>query len=515
MSELFTNISPFTFVNALGNRNSCALERGKISKIEVYDKANKIKRTTKYTYSQDPNRYNNYIVGVNVVEPPHDLVLQLQFDYNIKPFGLSLINSYYTYIFPVHLEKEETTDFFEGNGITYTTEYKYNKERLREQVVVYDSKNGYNKTTYKYPADFKTDEPYKSMISRHNYSSLVQTDLYKNSSLQKTESIDYGIFNNLYLPSKKRIKIGTSPEQTPMVYHKYDLYGNPINISNEIGGNITFIWSYGGQYPIAEIKNATYTEVETAAKSAFGVTSINDISRLNISDSNTLMTKLKLLREHSSLKNALVSTYTYKPLVGMLTATDPRGITTYYNYEKFGRLMNIKDSENKRISEYIYQYKNGIPSESEPIKIDPPIEDHVKFINNSTVIDNSGEITAEIYLPTPMTITFNLQIVNGQIDTQVSVGYNSVFYQIGNNQFNLSLNGKGSKNEEKNITLPAGYTNIKISITPLYPQTLDCSGCLTIKRIDGEEVTSFNNKLWAFKFAPKSLTPEPGSFTEQ
>jgi len=56
----------------------------------------------------------------------------------------------------------------------------------------------------------------------------------------------------------------------------------------------------------------------------------------------------------------LVATYKYKPLVGVIEMTDPRGVTTYYDYDNFGRLKEIYMNENgvkKVIESYKYNYR--------------------------------------------------------------------------------------------------------------------------------------------------------------
>ncbi len=54
---------------------------------------------------------------------------------------------------------------------------------------------------------------------------------------------------------------------------------------------------------------------------------------------------------------AMMKTYTYDPLIGMTSATDENGKTTYYEYDSFGRLQYIKDQDRNIIQEYKYHYK--------------------------------------------------------------------------------------------------------------------------------------------------------------
>jgi YD repeat-containing protein len=54
--------------------------------------------------------------------------------------------------------------------------------------------------------------------------------------------------------------------------------------------------------------------------------------------------------------DAQMTSYTYDPLIGMTSITDPRGQTVHYEYDGFGRLERIIDHEGNILEEYKYNY---------------------------------------------------------------------------------------------------------------------------------------------------------------
>ena len=60
------------------------------------------------------------------------------------------------------------------------------------------------------------------------------------------------------------------------------------------------------------------------------------------------------IRLHPSASQ--MTTYTYDPLIGMTSATDPNNRTTYYEYDDFGRLALVKDQDKNILKKICYNY---------------------------------------------------------------------------------------------------------------------------------------------------------------
>jgi YD repeat-containing protein len=111
---------------------------------------------------------------------------------------------------------------------------------------------------------------------------------------------------------------------------------------------IVYIWGYNQTQPIAKIENATYAAV------AGQVAALQELSDTANREA-ALISALDALR--ISLPDAMVTTYTYKPLVGISTMTDPKGNRIVYTYDSFNRLKEVWDKDNNILSENQYHYR--------------------------------------------------------------------------------------------------------------------------------------------------------------
>jgi YD repeat-containing protein len=127
----------------------------------------------------------------------------------------------------------------------------------------------------------------------------------------------------------------------------YDVYGNIQEMQKTNDVKEVYLWGYSNMYPVAKVVGSTYTTVSSIAQQYLidGAVS-NDASMRSV---------LNNLR--ANLPNAFVTTYTYAPLVGMTSQTDPAGRTTYYEYDGLGRLSLIRDKDQNSIKKFDYQYQ--------------------------------------------------------------------------------------------------------------------------------------------------------------
>jgi YD repeat-containing protein len=86
-------------------------------------------------------------------------------------------------------------------------------------------------------------------------------------------------------------------------------------------------------------------------KNDIPITVSSSSTSYTIGDSNTYLDDIRL---HPV--DAMMTTYTYDPLVGMTSQTDPAGVTIYYEYDDFGRLKNILDDEGNLVQQMEYHY---------------------------------------------------------------------------------------------------------------------------------------------------------------
>ena len=258
-------------------------------------------------------------------------------------------------------EVETTTylndEFIEKTTSQFDTFYTF----LPTETTTTNSLGETLKTEYQYPHNLAGQRPLMSTLVADNRIAEPVVVKTKNLTLNKPLSIQETVYEkdattaNYILPKYIFAKSGSetlnySPtgEDIRITYDKYDNKGNLLQYSLANGTPVSIIWGYNGQYPIAKVEGLEYGLVQTEADALIG-----------LSNSGSLLAdSFESLRKK---EGALVTSYIYDPLVGIIAIIQPDGQKATYEYDNAGRLELIKDQNEKVLKEIEYNYYNQQP----------------------------------------------------------------------------------------------------------------------------------------------------------
>lgn len=184
------------------------------------------------------------------------------------------------------------------------------------------------------------------MAAIHDINTVVLTQNFKNKVPISTVQNVFGEFlTDQIKPVRVKTAKGSNPLETRLEFHDYDKTGNILELSKADDVHIAYIWGYGNTIPVAQISNATYTQIKNL--NGFGTPFTGTDLALTTAQENSLR----------SLPNTQVVTMTYDPVFGMVSQTDPNNKTNHFVYDAFGRLKLLKDFEQNIVSKNIYHYK--------------------------------------------------------------------------------------------------------------------------------------------------------------
>lgn len=263
---------------------------------------------------------------------------------------------------------ETTTTYFPTGNVTTKKTYHYeapNHHKITSESVV-NSNQETLETKYYYPEDSKmASQPLvNDLIAKNRIAMPLNTQTFKSGlklSDQLTVYDKSASTSNLLVPkfilSNKGPSALDATKDKKITYDRYDEKGNILQYTPDNGIPVCFIWGYNKTQPIAKIENIIYDQI-----TASSITNLQGLSDLD-NDNCTLATcKEQALREalntfRRSNPNQMVTTYTYNPLVGVTSITDPKETTTYYEYDWYGRLKLVKDQNQDVLQRYCYNYE--------------------------------------------------------------------------------------------------------------------------------------------------------------
>lgn len=369
--------------------------------------------------------------GLNITLPDNSVIqtVVLNTDYNIKSTPL-LKSSYGNYIVNLNngAEQETISSTLEPNILYSKYDNGGNITELKN-LHVQDVNQGFNSIAWGYNKRYMIANIKDAKREAVSYTSFEEklADVYDADDWQilpqllPNTNANLAIKNNYYVAGGKTGKYScnaslitskTFPQSNCVV--TLWAKGNGAILVNNISQTINGDWKL-------------YTW------------NINATTKITINNTNALaIDELRLLPV-----NAQVTTYTYDPLVGVTSVTDTKNLITYYEYDDFQRLMNIKDKDGNIIKNYLYYTTNqsGVPP--------------IVFYSNAAKSVSLQPICGAGYTPGPA-VTY-----------QVPMGLytSSVSQADADNQAQIDLNNNGQNyaNANGTCTLQTGNTTISLS----------------------------------------------------
>ncbi len=258
---------------------------------------------------------------------------------NIQPLQKRVISRTYSDTDPTHYSER-------------ITEYEYDQYHQMIGQTQTNSKGEIQKSNYYYP--YHPDINNTQLMGAHRMASPVKTETFIGPKKQATAIVNFNTTDaGYYLPSVIQGAKEGAPLQDQTIYHKYDAKGNPLEVSQGKGPHTVYIWGYNDLYPIAKVGNATYDQVAVYVADLKAKSNADIDRTLEYTGAEgALRQGLDNLRD--ALPNVIVTTYTYDPLIGVTSTTDPRGYTTYTEYDGLYRLLHTRDAEHHIINKYYY-----------------------------------------------------------------------------------------------------------------------------------------------------------------
>lgn len=349
---------------------------GKLNKSITYNASGVALSKTEYRYARTQRDMLPGMKIYPVIPVAQGMVVDFPYRY------------YNTFSSFVTLTEEIKTDYSGADTLGVSTKYTYAGGRLNPMNVIGNEvsrSNGQRLLSLNsYASNYATGTPFiDSMLSRHVVSSPIETISYQIGSNGDTSITGGSIYTykitNVTLPDEVRLLdvpapillknfkfsnaatgIFPAPFNTmtmlsdsryfkKAVFNTYDGKGNILDRSINSGPTETFLWGYNSQYPVARIVGADYNTAKQYINQ--GV--------LDLAASEQAV-RDEVNKVRIGLPAALVTSYTYSPLIGITSETDPAGKTSFYEYDSFGRLKLLKDKDGKILKQFNYQYQQPV-----------------------------------------------------------------------------------------------------------------------------------------------------------
>lgn len=229
------------------------------------------------------------------------------------------------------------------------------KNHLKSEETISNGSSG-SRTSYTYPVDYTSDY-YALMCSPDNFVCGVPVETTTanlvNGTYTESRRLKYSYNfqpNNVAMLQLRNVQesVAGGPLTTREAYTYSSSDGTLVGVVEDDAAQRAFLWSYAHTCPVALIEGASYQDVRNWA----GPDLISSLSAAK-GNADGLLSQLRTALQG---KNVSLTTFSFKPLVGITSATAPNGNKTSYEYDRFNRLSRILDHNGKVVQTFTYDY---------------------------------------------------------------------------------------------------------------------------------------------------------------
>lgn len=270
-----------------------------------------------------------------------------------------------------HLSATAETLTLTGGTVTTQTSYEYtNLTHLQTTATqTTDSQNKTVRTEMKYPDDLLSDPTLGSSATALKGKNMISIPLQQITKVgTQTTKTQKSFYENTLVPTVSKIEVyeGSSTNPQTVSFTDYDNRGNLLSFNqNLVGPSSTYLWAYQKLLPIAEIKNATKSQVSSAlALISIGGVFMDFDKVAALTSEADILSLIGQLR--TQLPAALITGLVHTHLVGVTQSINTAGQTTKFEYDGLGRLKktSVQNGSNvstdmQAVAEYQYLYKSN------------------------------------------------------------------------------------------------------------------------------------------------------------
>ncbi|SDH98964.1 hypothetical protein SAMN05421846_103147 [Chryseobacterium taeanense] len=226
---------------------------------------------------------------------------------------------------------------------------------------------------------------------------------------------------NLILPlSDLSYNLQSNLMSNEVTYDLYDVKGNISQYTVKGNTPITLIWGYNKTKLIAKLENAKLTDIPQSLIDDIVNASDNDAQQSNDASESALIISLDNFRKNSSLSSYPITTYTYDPLIGLTSVSNPAGMREAYIYNFANGLKEIR--ENSKTGNIFKEYKYNYDSDSYSNLIFKNTLKSQSFIKNDCT---SGMVSTSSYTYTVTEGQYTSNISQADADQQAQDDINA------------------------------------------------------------------------------------------